>query len=142
VLSAAPGAKVALGLKRQLTPQQLREAIAAWIEAQAGAAHRRTALRRPNRVEFSCFVCDFFACHNYQTDCYYSCPGQTPPAEAEALPARAWTPLVRRPPYIVQTALRGDCLQLDESAHAIDDRRYAARTNPRFRLSFLITLSR
>ena len=56
--------------------------------AWCGCSHCVFRSRRLNRVEFSCFVCDFFACHNYQTDCYYSCPGQTPPAETEALSAR------------------------------------------------------
>jgi hypothetical protein len=43
---------------------------------------------RLDRVEFSCFFCDFFACHNHLTDRYYSSPGQTPPAaETEAMPA-------------------------------------------------------
>jgi hypothetical protein len=44
--------------------------------------------RRLDRVEFSCFVCDFFACHNHQTGRYYSSPGQAPAAaEPEAAPA-------------------------------------------------------
>ncbi len=56
--------------------------------AWCGGSHCVFCSHRPDRVEYSCSVCDFFACYNHQTNRYYSSPGQTPPAaEAEAAPA-------------------------------------------------------
>jgi len=55
--------------------------------AWCGRSHCVFRSRRLDRVEFSCFACDFFACHNHHTDRYYYSPGQTPPAaETEAAP--------------------------------------------------------
>ena len=40
--------------------------------------------RRADGIEFSCSLCDFFACHHHQSNRYYAGPGQTPAvAEAE-----------------------------------------------------------
>ena len=43
-----------------------------------GASHSVFRSVRPDRLEFACFVCDFFACYNHLTDRYFSAPGQVP----------------------------------------------------------------
>ena len=66
VLSAAPGAKVALGLKQRLTPQQLREAVddgsiadlVAWRAVSAGRRHFRSRRNDPRDRRGSCHCGD------------------------------------------------------------------------------------
>jgi hypothetical protein len=41
-----------------------------------GGRHCVFKSSRGDRVEYSCSSCDFYACHNFQTNRYYSSPGQ------------------------------------------------------------------
>ena len=50
--------------------------------AWCGASHCVFRAARPERLEFACFLCDFFVCHNHHTDRYFSAPGQAPAAAA------------------------------------------------------------
>jgi hypothetical protein len=42
-----------------------------------GACHCVFRSRRPEREQFSCSECDFFACHIHQDDSYFVTPGQS-----------------------------------------------------------------
>lgn len=40
-----------------------------------GSAHAVFRSRRPERVQYSCYRCDFFTCHVVQADVYLVTPG-------------------------------------------------------------------
>ena len=46
-----------------------------------GASHCVFRSPRQDRVEYACYCCDFFACHNHLTGRYYATPGRAPAAE-------------------------------------------------------------
>jgi len=50
--------------------------------AWCGCSHCVFRSPRPDRIEFSCIVCEFFACYNHETDRFYISPGQASLADA------------------------------------------------------------
>jgi hypothetical protein len=69
-------------VSEESTPAQWYErAVRCHVEEHQGCpwcGGRHCVFRSPRgeRVEYTCTECDFFACHNHQTNCFYAAQGR------------------------------------------------------------------